>query len=194
MEWLFVFKIKQEICVVTSNWSIASLWYMKLLSAINHSSSISSINLNNNPAVLLSNSMNHCANLVYVQHVQYVQYVTHHLTLVCGAIWNFAHSISWIVTECVIFREKTSTWLTVTKTKKSQPRCGSDSPAYSTEELLNRCLTGLWMHVCSLALAKVCTFRIIVDTQFGLNYSTQSIYRAKPRSCFYFWFVINQLS
>ena len=129
MKWLLVFKIKQEMCVVTASWIflvpilvfwisyLVSLWYMKLLSAINHSSSISSIKLNNSPAVLLSNSINHCVTLVYVQHFQYVQYVTHHLTLVCRAIWNFAHSISWIMTECVIFWEKTSTWLTVTKTK-----------------------------------------------------------------------------
>ena len=80
MEWLFVFKFKQEISVQLQADEInvpkivnflvnflvpvlvfwvsyqVSLWYMKLLSAINHQQS-SPINLNNNPAVLVSTSI-----------------------------------------------------------------------------------------------------------------------------------------
>ena len=79
VEWLFLFKIKQEMCVPTSNWwnqctqncswvnfllpflvfgvsYLVSLWYMKLLSAISHQQ-FSPINLNNNPAVLVSTSI-----------------------------------------------------------------------------------------------------------------------------------------
>ena len=61
------------------------------------------------------------------------------------------------VTESVIFREKTSTWLTVTKTKCGCG-CGSGSSLNSPEELLHRCLTGFWMRLCFLVLAKVCSF------------------------------------
>ena len=75
--------------------------------------------------------------------------VAHHLILVFWAIWN-------PVTKSVTFREKISTWLTVTKSKLPQPRCGSGSPSNSPEEILLRFLTGFWMHLCFLLLAKVC--------------------------------------
>ena len=60
------------------------------------------------------------------------------------------------VAECVIFREKTSIWLTVTKNRIT-PTQRSGSLAKSPEELLLRCLSRLRMHLCFLVLAKVCS-------------------------------------
>ena len=100
---------------------LVSLWYMKLLSAINHQQS-SPINLNNNPAVLASTSIfqpksiKFCFALVRVQLQCFIRRPSLNFSVLDHLKCCTFRKLN-PVTESVIFRETTSTWLTVTKTK-----------------------------------------------------------------------------
>ena len=100
---------------------LVSLWYMKLLSAINHQQS-SPINLNNNPAVLASTSIfqpksiNFCFALVRVQWQCFIRRPSLNFSVLDHLKCCTFRKLN-LITDSVIFRKKTSAWLTVTKTK-----------------------------------------------------------------------------